>query len=102
MVESYNRDGIDETYAMKKAGQVVEDGTKFGFIELNISPEEMAQRKIKIREKYRDKVANYFFESIIHVLEDKKTTAYIKKFLDQRRIDREKRIRKTKFIQPPD
>ncbi|MDE1153741.1 MAG: hypothetical protein PW788_14500 [Micavibrio sp.] len=102
VVESYNRDGIDETYAMKKSMQIVEDGTKFGIIELNISPEEMAQRKKNIREKYKDKVKDYFFESIIHVLEDRKTTSYIKKFLDQRRVDGQQTLKKTKFIQPPD
>lgn len=102
VVESYNRDGIDEVYAIKKSRQIIEDGTKFGVIELNISLEEMAERKKGIREKYRDKVKDYFFESIIHVLEDKKTISYIKKFLDQRRVDSQKTLRKTKFIQPLD
>ena len=76
--ESYLGDGMPVTRIRDKSARLAVMSTKAGIFALGKTPlEEVHSFKLSVRQEISPRMANYFFDSIIHIIDCKKTAATI-------------------------
>ncbi len=70
----YAGDGISHSSLTRKSWALEKFGHKAGVFLLNINPEELQDLKIKIREKFINKIPFYHFDSIVHTVDNLEVT----------------------------
>lgn len=71
--ESYIGDGMKNEHIEQKAKRLSLDSSKVGLIAIEGEERQIKELKAKIRQQISAKMDKYFFDNIIHIIDDKKT-----------------------------
>ena len=83
IVASYAGDGMEQQRIIDKSQRLSLVGSKIGFVQFKASHDDLKTLKNTIREDISPKVENYFFDSIIHIIDNKKIGMKLIKALDR-------------------
>lgn len=72
VMQSYEADGMSCNHLTKKANRLAANSSMAGLIILNDNLENIKSLKMEVRGKLSATIENYFFDCIIHVIDDKK------------------------------